>query len=73
MEVAPRLLEKVCSTDLAVQLPHLHDITQINKEWKAVRQKQQTYINVISVLTKPFFFVLTSFNVYLCQVIFYQP
>jgi len=60
--VALRFLEKVCSTDLAVQFPHLHDLTEINKEWKAVRQKQETYINVISVLTKPFF-VLTSFNV----------
>jgi len=70
LEVAPRFLEKVCSTDLAVHLPHLHDITQINKEWKAVRQEQQTYINVISVLPKPFLCSCSSFNVYICSIIF---
>jgi hypothetical protein len=62
-------LKKVCSADLSVQPPHFHDVTEIDKEWKAVRQKQQTYIDVISVLTKPFLYSRLSPNVYLCRVI----
>lgn len=62
-------MKKVCSADLSVQPPHFHDVTEIDKEWKAVRQKQQTYIDVISVLTKPFLYSRLSPNVYLCRVI----
>lgn len=70
LEVACRSLKNTCDADLAMHFLPLRDVTQVNKAGKAVWQKQQTYVNVISVLTKPLLCSCLSFNIYLHHVLF---